>query len=448
MHRIRLRWALTAALMMATSARAVDGGYDTSWGGNGRFTVDVSTGSDIGRKLLIRPDGKMVVAGTCGDDFCAIRLLPNGSYDTAFGSTLHPGRLIYGDTGAGAYSLMDAALRADGGLVLAGTRIEGSDRDGIVVRMDAAGTTSLGRYFDANLGSTYSLDAIAIQSDGKIVVAAHVLQASRVMMAVTRLIPATLDYDVSFGSNASGTSLIAFEGNAAPTAVAIQPDGKIVVVGTATNQVAAVRLLPNGQLDDDPVSGFGDGGRALFNWGAPCSANAVLIDSDGSLLLGGYAFGGTGPVASFDFFVNRLTPRGGQHPDFGLVCPPPFCDPAPAYIPIDLDPGDYLDEAHAIALQPDGKILVSGRAAVSGGERFAVARLTQYGDPDLDFGNGSTTWSHFGAAARYDNAMGIAVGNGGIMVAGYSLEAAGSNFRFGIGKLLLRQETIFANGFD
>jgi uncharacterized delta-60 repeat protein len=446
MHSIRLICAMFAGLMMATASHAVDGGYDSTWGNLGRLTVDVSPGNDIGRTLLIRPNGKMLVAGNCGDDFCAMQMLPNGSYDTGFGPALHPGRLIQGDSDGAAYYLMDAELSSGNGLVLAGMRITGASSQGIVLRADALGTTTFSRYFDANLGATYALDAIAIQSDGKIIVAAHFLQGSRVVFAISRLIPTTLDFDFSFG-DANGTKMIAFVGNAAPTAVAIQPDGKIVVVGTAANQVAAVRLRSNGQLDDDPVLGFGDAGRAVYNWGVTSIATAVLIDGDGSLLLAGYAYGGTGPVASDDFFVNRLTPRGVQHPDFGLLCPPPFCDPAPAYIPIDLDPGDYNDEALALALQPDGKILLSGRARVTGGERFAVARLTPIGDPDFDFGNGGSTWSHFGTVARFDTASGIAVGNGGIMIAGYSEEAAGGNYRFGIAKLLLR-EVIFAGGFE
>ncbi len=446
MHSIRLRWATIAALLLAATAHAADGGYDLSWGNSGRLTIDVSPSHDTGKKLLIRPDGKMLVAGTCGDDFCATQLLPNGSYDTGFGPASHPGRVIYTAFDVASYLLMDAALRADGGMVLAGMEIVGQNSKGVVLWADAPGTATTILTFDANLGSTYSLDAIAIQSDGKVVVAANVIVEGQNVFAVTRITPG-LAYDLSFGDG-NGTKLIAFAGNSLPSAVAIQPDGKIVVVGTAANKVVAVRLLTNGQLDDDPVLGFGDGGRAVFDWGAPSAATAVLIDSDGSLLLAGHAFGGTGPVASDDIFVNRLTSRGVQHPDFGLVCPPPSCDPGPAYIAINLGTGNLSDGALAMALQPDGKILVSGRAGVSGGERFAVARLTPYGDPDFDFGNSGSIWSHFGAVAKFDAASGIAVGNGGIMVAGYSQEANGGFNRFGIAKLLLRQETTFANGFE
>ena len=72
-------WALAS-----TPALAVDGEYDTDWANGGRFTIDVSADSDSGETLLIQADGKLVLAGRCGDSLCVTRLLPSGSYDTEF----------------------------------------------------------------------------------------------------------------------------------------------------------------------------------------------------------------------------------------------------------------------------------------------------------------------------------------------------------------------------
>ena len=461
MRRGRFISVVVALSMASTEAHAADGDIDLNWGIGGRFQIDVtSPGNDLGKTLLIQPDGKLLMAGTCPynaeTSFCATRQLPNGSFDTSFGPANHPGRVIARDShDLGSAKLAAAALTPDGGSVYAGdSLLNNPSRIGQIIKLDAAGTyVGFGLVGSADLNSLYTVAAIAVQPDGKIVVVGGLFTTldATSYFSVQRLLAELSDLDRSFGDN--GTKLIVFPGEVDPhpAAVALQPDGKIVVVGIVDIKVGVVRLLANGQLDDDPLLGFGAGGRATFDWSVPANganasgANAIAIDRDGSLLIAGYAFrADTHP--SYDFFVNRLTPRGAQEPNFIRPCFP-SCGAGPAYIDFNFGDTNY-DEAQALAVQSDGKILVSGLASQLGGvQYFAVTRLTRTGGPDSSFGSGGQTRAQYNPVTpRNDTASAIAIGNGGIMVAGYSLEPTGSDYRFGIAKLQL--DLIFSNGFE
>jgi uncharacterized delta-60 repeat protein len=438
---------LSLAELAAPAANAADGNFDTSWGNGGRFQIDINSfGSDEVATLLIQPDGKLLMAGTCSDgkspSFCAARLLPNGSYDTTYGEANHLGRTIFYP---GISAVAAAALTSDGGSVLAGAY-------GELVKLDAAGAVVASLDTAYHIGALYDLRAMTVQADGKIVVAYTALAGAR-DFSITRVLADLSDLDLAFGDN--GTKTIAFPGGTDdfPEAVAIQPDGKIVIVGaiqvtSSLEKVGVARLLPNGQPDDDPVLGFGDSGKATFDWGSPSGAQAVKVDRDGSLLIAGYAYGGTGPTPSSDFFVNRLTSRGGQDPSFGLICPPPFCDAGPAYIDFNNIGGLSDERAEALVVQTDGKILVSGyaRRRVDDVQYFAVARLTRYGDPDTGFGSGGQTVGFYGSSGVSDIASAIAIGSGGILFAGSSQEGILAGYRFGIAKL--RLDLIFSNGVE
>jgi len=439
---------LGLANLTAPTAHAADGAFDTSWGNGGRFQIDIdSSGSDEVANLLIQPDGKLLMFGTCSNgespNFCAARLLPSGGYDAAYGEAIHPGRTIFYE---GVSAVTAAVLTADGGSVLAGAY-------GSLVKLDATGALVASLSTASGIGGFYDLRAMTVQADGKIILVGTALTGAQDFL-ICRVLADLSDLDRTFG-DANGTKLIAFAGgtNDIPSAVTVQPNGKIVVAGTivvssSLKKVGVARLLPDGQLDDDPVSGFGDNGRATFDWGSPSSAHAIKVDRDGSLLIAGSAYGGTGPTPSLDFFVNRLTPRGGQDPTFGVLCPPPSCDAGPAYIDINNVGGLSDDDVAALVVQMDGKILVSGHARrrIDDVQYFAVARLTRYGDPDPGFGNGGQTVGYYGPAAVSDTASTIAIGSGGIVIAGSSQEDLGTAYRFGIAKL--KMDLIFTDGME
>lgn len=445
MKPIRYACLLAALTAISPVTHAVDGEYDPSWPGNGRVRLDISPGSDEAEALLVQTDGKVVIAGACGDSYCAARLLPNGSYDAGFGNTGQAGRFVQGFAGL-TLRLTAAAQAADGGIVLVGSNIAGADF-GVLLKLDpqGSGQWDLFQLLPVVAGGENLMNAIAVQSDGKIVVAG----GGDADFLVARILADFSGLDPSFGDvGTPGIKKIAFPGVFdRARALALQRDGKIVLAGESASQAAFARLMPSGQLDDDPATGFGDGGRAVFTWGLVSTLYAIAVDRDGSLLIAGTASGNTGPNPSYDFFVNRLTTRGVQAPDFGLLCPPPSCAPGPAYF----DWGNRDDVAFALALQSDGKILASGRSVRGAGGGltellFGVVRFDSAGNLDGTFGSGGQTRSWYGAAAGVDDAKAIVIGNGGIMIAGFSRDATTVNSRFGVAKLKL--DLLFADRFE
>jgi uncharacterized delta-60 repeat protein len=184
--------------------------------------------------------------------------------------------------------------------------------------------------------------------------------------------------DPTFGTG--GQTFIAFgqaTGSTNATAVALQPDGKIVVAGAietagGDSDFAAARLNPNGALD----SSFGNAGRVVipFNLGGDnrSGADALALQPDGKIVLAGTADTAAGP----DFAAVRLNPDGSLDGSFGG-----------GQVAFALN-GSTSSLAAAVALQPDGRIVLAGSAGTANGSDFAAARLQPNGSLDGTFGSG------------------------------------------------------------
>jgi uncharacterized delta-60 repeat protein len=190
--------------------------------------------------------------------------------------------------------------------------------------------------------------------------------------------------DSSFGSG--GKIEANFGVTVAPSDAALQPDGKIVVVGTTdnfqiANQVFGVaRFLPNGSLD----STFGNGGAAMTAFTNFINVpNAVVIQPDGKIVVAGEMQSSDGSIDRFA--VARFNPNGTLDTTFGSGG-----QVAPEFFSFTF--GGVREAANAILLQPDNKIIVAG-VAVQGARRpanTALARLNPNGTLDRTFGNGGT----------------------------------------------------------
>lgn len=206
--------------------------------------------------------------------------------------------------------------------------------------------------------------ATVVQPDGKVVVVGDTLAGNRYDAFVVRLNPDG-SRDAAFGFR----TLPGPPGNHTETAraVALQPDGSIIVAGrTDSNVDAAVwRLLPTGA--QDPAFGGGDG-LVTIDSGANEQLNDVAVAPDGSIVVAG-ASGVGGNDANKDAAVYRLTATGALDPAF------------------DQDGALGLGKGigHGVAVQPDGRILVALDAVADG---MAVRRLTANGGPDPSFGGG------------------------------------------------------------
>ncbi|GHJ42862.1 hypothetical protein Cs7R123_02040 [Catellatospora sp. TT07R-123] len=163
-------------------------------------------------------------------------------------------------------------------------------------------------------------------------------------------------------------------------AVAVQPDRRIVAVGTAglgTDSdigFAVVRYRADGRLDQT----FGGDGVVVTPVGVDGDAGAddVVIQRDGRIVVVGGAKDGSGDAV---FAAARYLPGGALDPAFGTG----------GTVLINISGGDAM--ATAVALQADGKIVLAGTAIGPGdtGQQFAVVRLTDTGRPDPDFGGGT-----------------------------------------------------------
>ncbi|WP_329619154.1 calcium-binding protein [Streptomyces sp. NBC_01255] len=296
---------------------------------------------------------------------------------------------------------------------------------------------------------------IARQADGKLVVAG----LSEGGFALARYLPGG-GLDPGFGTGGLVTS--AFGGGAhTANAVAIQPaDGKIVVAGT-TEVIAeegggccffsVARYLPDGTLDPD----FGDGGLVrVEEFGGSADGADVAVQSDGRIVAAGKGGGGGFALVRLDTdgtldptlggdgaVVAGFTPSSPQEaggiarsmalqPDgrvvsVGYVGNTAFDIGVVRYLPDgSLDPGfsgdgmvsaDFggTEFGHAVAVQPDGRILAAG----SGGAGFALLRYHADGSPDAGFGTGGRTSVAFPGDGGTAYAMALQQ-NGKIVLAG------------------------------
>jgi len=213
--------------------------------------------------------------------------------------------------------------------------------------------------------------SVVVQPDGKIVVAGEASDSSGSNFGIIRY---NIDgsYDNTFGTAGKVTTSIG-NSNDYAYALELQSDGKIVVAGTtignSTSDAAVVRYNSDGTLDNT----FGIGGIATFDInGTDDNIRAMTIQQDGKILLAGYSF-----VATYsNFVVLRCNANGTLDNSFGTGGISLY------------DIGNSDNGALTIALQSNQKVLVAGWS--NNGSfmdyDFAIARLNINGTLDTSFG--------------------------------------------------------------
>ncbi|HEU4507529.1 MAG TPA: delta-60 repeat domain-containing protein, partial [Pyrinomonadaceae bacterium] len=230
-------------------------------------------------------------------------------------------------------------------------------------------------------GGSDEVEALVIQPDGKIVA---VGTANQVFALARYNTDGSLDN--SFGSAGKLTTEF-FESNDAAQAVALQPDGKIVVAGrvltsTGRQRFALARYNSNGTLDNS----FGSAGKLVeffHNELFDARAFAILLQSDSKIIAGGWA---SGPQGGTDFALARYNPDGTLDNTFGTA----------GKVTTDfLNRGN--EQINHLAVQPDGKIIATGFSDLRGSDdRFALVRYNQDGSVDNSFGvEGKVTSTFF-----------------------------------------------------
>ncbi|MEA2330078.1 MAG: hypothetical protein QOH58_216 [Thermoleophilaceae bacterium] len=368
--------AIAAVGTGSEQARAAAGAFDPAFGIGGTFTLPAAT-VDSAPFMAVQPDGKVVITGDLGPDGTVIRLNADGTLDPTFDGD---GKVTL-DTG-GEDNLSAVALQPDGKILVAGDST-GAEQDAVVFRLNPDG--SLDTTFDLNgiavmnAGGNEAAFALALQPDGKIVVGGG---NSSGMPIVWRLLanggngPENGGLDTSFAADGSAELNVGLGMDAGE--IALQPDGRILVasrIGIAPSRdVAVLRLLANG--GPGTVNGaldpsFDTDGLARIDVGGDESVSGIALRPDGKVVVAGYTTIGAGGGSAV---VLRLMPDAGPGPLNGAL-DPSFDANGSALVD---SPGN--DVSTALALQPDGKILLAG-ASFGTGSDAAVYRLLADGGP-------------------------------------------------------------------
>jgi uncharacterized delta-60 repeat protein len=271
------------------------GRLDPAFGDDGRVWTRFSPRNARASGLAIQTDGKVVVAGGASGDFALARYRRDGTLDASFGGD---GK-VQTAFGARYSSAEGIAIQADGKIILAGTA--GFDDTWFALaryRRDGTLDASFGGdgTVRTRLDSPYaSAHGIAIQADGKIVVAGRSSDRARFALARYNL---NGSLDASFGGD--GTVTTRFRSQATAFDVDIDADGRILVAGVVCcgveppgTRFALARYTPDGDLD----ASFGGDGRVKtafrFGYGP---ATALAIQPDGKVVAAGWAGFGHGTV--------------------------------------------------------------------------------------------------------------------------------------------------------
>lgn len=282
-----------------------DGTFDSTFGSAGKVFIDFGGTHDLGRSVVMQPDGKILMAGLSNNgsdyDFALVRYNSNGSLDTTFGSA---GKTLtdFGGYSDAAYSMF---TQTDGKIVVAGSTNIGSDYNYALARyfnngsLDTAFGTS-GKVITA-IGSSYdNMYSAAIQSNGKIVLAGDSFNGVNYDFALVRY-NTNGNLDTAFGIDGK---IIMDVSNSADgfSSVSIQNDDKIVVAGgsviAGNGDFALMRYNDNGSLD----SAFGSSGLVLTDFGTYYDhAYTMSIQADGKIILAGTSY----DESDFDFALAR-----------------------------------------------------------------------------------------------------------------------------------------------
>ncbi len=298
---------------------------------------------------------------------------------------------------------LDAIARdGSGELVTSGT----TERGFIVQRFHRDGSidSSFGRDGAAETGFEGSAwgQALALQRDGKIVVAGPAYDRPDTAFVLARYLPDG-KLDPHFGKRGrvvAGPKM--YDGEA--VAMAIQPNGKILVAGWAADTHFGftgilMRFKPNGELD----LSFSHNGYARIRGGDGSFLSAVAVLPSGKILVAGEMFG--------RFMMLRVFPDGRSDPSFG----------GDGFVVSDTAPHPSCRCAHVsdLALLPHGRILLSGRIEEKGQTFATLARYLPNGQLDQRFGGG-VVWTRSSHVLAMED-MAIDRRNGKVTLAGYRL---------------------------
>ncbi|MEZ4751328.1 MAG: hypothetical protein R3B54_12140 [Bdellovibrionota bacterium] len=452
--------AFNVAMVRLLSDGSLDNSYDT----DGMVVTSVNVGDDVVTNMALDTLGRAVVIGTTdngtNNDFLVMRYHTNGALDTGFGTggiatknfgnddvawgmqidtvgKIYLGGRVYSgssyrmglqilnpdgsESSSGSYSIASGGLPRSlyideqERIVLGGRSYNGANWDYGLIRISQS--EGLSQTFDTDgvatvdiVNDDFAYD-LAFQTDGKMVLVGRTDTGGFSDFGIVRLLTSGA-LDTAFSGDGKQNTAFAAGRHDIANAVAIQTNGRIVVAGftdAGDNEFAVARYLTNGNLD---TSFSGDGlNTADFGSGHDI-ANAVAIQTNGRIVLAGSAYNGT----NNDIAVARFHTTGALDTTFS--------GDGRAITSI----GTSEDAGHAMAIQPDGRILVAGYGKIGGNDQFAVVRFLTRGALDTSFsGDGRVNTAFAGSTSdvAYDMALQT---DGKIVVGGVSYGTNGKLF--------------------
>jgi uncharacterized delta-60 repeat protein len=420
--------ALTLAMLLlstnALSTPQAAGSLDSTFGNGGKVTTNIKL-SEGASGVVLQVDGKIVVAGEASDiqgpsRFALLRYNTDSTLDSSFGVD---GKVTTGfDLGSGA---SDLAIQPDGKIVVAGTAFSNSSDslDFALVRYNTDGSLDLsfgsgGKVLTDFHGFFDAGSVLALQADGKIVVGGNVVRDPSLTDFVLVRYNSDGSLDSSFGNG--GIVTTDFFGRADVVLdLALQPDGKIVATGHATNparglnslDVALARYKADGSLDPT----FGSGGKVTTSFENGEGAVALGLQHDGKIVVAGNGFSA---VTGGDFVLLRYNTDGSLDSSFG----------SGGKVTTDIV---GADQARALAIYPNGKIVVGGTVRQPGffrNEDFALARYNTDGSLDTIFGSGGKVTTDFSGESDADSLSDLAIQPDGKIIAVGASSITNSDF--------------------
>ena len=367
---------LPVALLMLSFTSVAQARYlDPSFGKDGYVITNFKDNASL-NSLAIQADGKVIAAGTSNGNFAIARYNIDGSADNNFGTN---GKVIT-DLGNDE-NARSVAIQTDGKIVVAGYTETGIypniQSKIVVVRYNTDGSLDNSFGNDGKVITTVEQQtfcyALALQTDGKILVTGSTTTDGNETEILLVRYNTNGTPDNSFGTAGIVSTSYDFENEA--YTIALQPDGKILTGGFtydgSSNSTNSIiaRYLQNGTLDNS----FGENGFAIDYAGV---TSALAIQADGKILYAGHGYND-----NYDFYgtLSRLNTNGTKDTSFnryGVV--------AGGYY------SGFTSNVYDVVVQADGKAVVSV-SRTSGYPEYkkelGVIRFNADGKADLTFGN-------------------------------------------------------------
>jgi uncharacterized delta-60 repeat protein len=387
---------------------------NADFSGDSSFNPGTGPNNDL-FSIALQPDGKVLIGGY----FTAVngtnrngiaRLNANGSLDSSF------------NPGTGANYVYSVGLQPDGKVLIFGlfTAFNGTNRNGLA-QLNANGSLDLSFNPGTGIGG-YSpvVNSFGAQTDGKVLIGGNFTTVNGTNRNYIARLSANGSLDHSFNPG---------RGLGGPvSSLVVQPDDKLLVGLTftfinGTNRYGSARLNGDGNLDDTfiPASFYPDL-SGFYHLDCPpgyqcfdsTEVTAVAVQPDGKVLIGGYsltiACEQTEGVCSntYRYFVGRCNANGTRDPSFEPAVGPPV---------LGTTPSDQT--VSALALQPDGKVIVGGIfTSIKGTNRAGIARLNADGSLDGSFDPGTNAHASVSAVALRSD--------GKVLIGGYLIPFNGT----------------------